>query len=196
MRVYVPSTLPALGLLLATGELSQSVRGFAVTPALREWYSSGDLEELEYIALTHAARASLRLLHEDPSAARRRVVLAAEVPAELVVGNAGFDEPALVEVKKPVLLRHVMSGHIDDPAAAPEIAAAADALPAADDGDDDAQFAVDSAEGHELLWYATQELRRYLAEGDSALLPEPGSTDPASTDPASPDSGGAGLGAP
>ncbi len=40
-----------------------------------------------------------------------------------------------------------------------EIAAAVAALAAADSGDDDAQFAVDSAEGHELLWYATQELR-------------------------------------
>jgi uncharacterized protein DUF6912 len=36
------------------------------------------------------------------------------------------------------------------------------ALPAADKGDDDAQFAVDGAEGHELLWFASQELP-YLA---------------------------------
>ena len=33
------------------------------------------------------------------------------------------------------------------------------ALPAADKGDQDARFTVDGAEGHELLWYATQELR-------------------------------------
>jgi hypothetical protein len=32
------------------------------------------------------------------------------------------------------------------------------ALDAADGGDDDARFTVDSAEGHELQWYATQEL--------------------------------------
>jgi hypothetical protein len=160
MRIYLPATLPALAELLLTGEVSQPpVRGFAVTPALREGYSSGDLEELEYIALLHAARASLRLLHDDPGAPRRRVVLAAEVPEEVIVGHVGFGEPALVEVKKAVLLSHVVSGHVDDPAAATEIAAAAAALPAADDGDDDAQFAVDSAEGHELLWYATQELR-------------------------------------
>jgi hypothetical protein len=160
MRVYLPFTLPALGKLLTTDEVGQPpVRGFAVTPALREWYSSGDMEELEYIALLHAARASLRLLLEDQSAPRRRVVLAVEVPEGQVVGNAGFDEPALVEVKKAVLLRDVVSGHIDDPAAEAAIAAAAAALPAADGGDDDAQFAVDSAEGHELLWYATQELR-------------------------------------
>ena len=30
--------------------------------------------------------------------------------------------------------------------------------PAADSGDDDARFVVDGAEGHELLWYASQEL--------------------------------------
>jgi hypothetical protein len=94
MRIYLPATLPALARLLLTGEVSQPpVRGFAVTPALREGYSSGDLEELEYIALLHAARASLRLLHDDPDAPRRRVVLAVEVPEELVVGHAGFDEP-------------------------------------------------------------------------------------------------------
>ena len=160
MRVYFPATLSALAELLDTAEVGQPpVRGFAVTPGLREWYSSGDMEELEYIALLHAARASLRMLHDDPAAPRRRVVLAAELPDEQVVGNAGFDEPALVEVKQPVLLRHVVSGHIDEPSAIAEVTAAAAALPAADAGDDDAQFAVDSAEGHELLWYATQELR-------------------------------------
>ena len=40
---------------------------------------------------------------------------------------------------------------------------AAEALDAADAGDEDARFAVDGAEGHELGWYASQELS-YLAE--------------------------------
>jgi hypothetical protein len=160
MRVYLPSTLPALASLLLTEEIGQPpMRGFAVTPALCEAYSSGDTEELEYIALLHAARASLRLLQGDPAATRRRVVLAAEVPGEHIVTHSGFEEPALVEIEKPVLLTHVVSGHIDDPAAENEITAAVAALAAADGGDDDAQFTVDSAEGHELLWYATQELR-------------------------------------
>jgi hypothetical protein len=164
MRVYLPSTLPALAKMLETAEIGQPpVRGFAVTPGLREWYSSGDMEELEYIALLHAARASLRLLLDDPAAPRRRVVLAAEIPDEHVVGSSGFDEPALVAVKQAVLLRHVASGHIDEPGAVAEITAAVAALPAADKGDDDARFVVDGAEGHELLWYATQELR-HLAD--------------------------------
>jgi hypothetical protein len=159
MRVYLPFTMPALAKLLATAETgAPPVRGYAVTPTLREWYSSGDEEELEYVALTHAARASLRLLHADPSAPRRRVVVAAELPGGHVTGAAGFDDPALVEVRVPVALTDVVSGHIDDVTAAADIGAAAAALPAADDGDDDARFTVDGAEGHELLWYATQEL--------------------------------------
>ncbi len=160
MRIYLPSTLPMVAALLQTGEVGPvPVRGYAVTPALREWYSSGDLEELEYVAMLHAARASLRLLSHDQSAPRRRVVLAAELPEEQVTSDAsGFDEPAVVEIKIPVLLRHIVSGHVDDAAAAGEIGSAAAALAAADAGDDDARFTVDSAEGYELLWYASQEL--------------------------------------
>ncbi len=159
MRVYLPSTLPALARLVRLATVSPPpLRGFAVTPALREWYSSGDVEELEYVALTQAARASLRLLAADPAAPRRRVVLAAELAADTIVSVAGFDEPAVVEVKVPVTIREIMSGHVDDPLAVSDIAAAVTALPAADAGDDDAQFAVDGAEGYELMWYATQEL--------------------------------------
>jgi hypothetical protein len=51
---------------------------------------------------------------------------------------------------------------VDAPDAAPDIAEAAAALAAADAGDDDARFTVDGAEGHELLWYATQELPHLL----------------------------------
>jgi hypothetical protein len=47
---------------------------------------------------------------------------------------------------------------VDDPAAAADVRQAARALAAADAGDEDAKFAVDGAEGHELGWYATQEL--------------------------------------
>jgi hypothetical protein len=163
MRVFLPATLPALADLLRTAELGPSpLRGFAVTPALRESYASGDLEELEYVAMTRAARASLRLLAGDPAAPRRRVVLAAEVP-EASVGPAGSPaEPTVVEILAPVPLAWIVSGHVDDQLAVPDVREAVAALSAADAGDEDARFAVDSAEGHELLWYATQELP-YLA---------------------------------
>lgn len=159
MRVYLPATLPVLAGLLRTTEIGPvPMHGFAVTPALRESYASGDLEELEYVAMTHAARASLRLLLSDPDAPRRRVVLAAEVPDEQVGHNGGFDEPTLVVISAPVPLDRVIAGHIDDQLAVADISEAVAALPAADKGDDDARFLVDGAEGHELLWYATQEL--------------------------------------
>lgn len=167
MRVYLPATLPAVAGLLHNGEIRPApVRGYAVTPALREWYASGDVEELEYVAMTHAARESLRLLARDPAAPRRRVVLAAEVADDQVTASARFDEPALVEISGPVRLREIASGHVDDPGASPEIAAAVAALAAADAGDEDARFAVDGAEGYELAWYATQELADLAAGPD------------------------------
>ena len=160
MRVYLPTTLTALVCLLRNGAIGPApVRGYAVTPALREWYATGDLEELEYVAMAHAARASLRLLADDPQAPRRRVVLAADVPDEQIAHNGGFDEPTLVQVSAPVMMDRVVSAHVDDLLAVADIAAAVAALPAADQGDDDARFVVDGAEGHELLWYASQELR-------------------------------------
>jgi hypothetical protein len=163
MRVYLPATLPALAGVLRAAEIGPApVLAYTVTPALREWYASADLEELEYAALMHAARASLRLLRADPEAPRRRVVLAADVPDEEAGRgggfDGGFDEPTLVLLSAPVPLARVASGHVDDLAAMADIAAAVQALAAADAGDDDAQFLVDGAEGHELLWYATQEL--------------------------------------
>jgi hypothetical protein len=159
VRVYLPATLPAVAGLLRDSEIRpEPARGYAVTPALREWYASGDVEELEYVAMTHAARESLRLLAADPAAPRRRVVLAAEVADNQVAASGSFDEPALVVISSQVLLRDIVSGHVDDPAASPAVAAAVVALEAADAGDEDARFAVDGAEGYELAWYATQEL--------------------------------------
>jgi len=163
MRVYLPATLPALAGVLRAAEIGPApVQAYTVTPALREWYASADLEELEYAALMYAARASLRLLRADPGAPRRRVVLAADVPDEEAGRGSGFDggfeEPTLVLLSAPVPLARVVSGHVDDLAAVGDVSAAVQALAAADAGDDDARFLVDGAEGHELMWYATQEL--------------------------------------
>ena len=97
------------------------------------------------------------MLAADPSAPRRRVVLAAEVADQHVLATAGFAAGPGPD-HQPILLRDIVSGHVDDPAAIAEIAAAAAAISAADDGDDDARFVVDGAEGFDLQWYATQEL--------------------------------------
>src|ERR1700759_4151981 len=99
MRVYLPTTLPGLADILVKGEAAPPpLRAFAVTPALRESYASGDDEELEYVAMLAAARQSLRLLYAAPDAPRRRVVLAADVPDSQVSGQADDDEPAAVLV--------------------------------------------------------------------------------------------------
>jgi len=108
--------------------------------------------------MMHAARDSLRLLAADPRAPRRRVVLAVDVRDAEVMAAAGFDEPGQVQLTGPVPVRAVASGLVDDSEAAADLADAIAALPSAAAGDEDAQFIVDGADGHELQWYATQEL--------------------------------------
>ncbi|HUB21140.1 MAG TPA: hypothetical protein VMA97_01895 [Streptosporangiaceae bacterium] len=162
MRVFLPSTLPALAQALQAGQVG-SGPGFAVTPALREAYASGDADELEYAALTEAARASLRLLADDPAAPPRRVVLAAEIPAEHVKPDPRDGEPARVAIASAIKIKDLASAHVDAPEAGADVRSAVQALAAADTGDEDARFTVDGAEGHELGWYATQELA-YLTQ--------------------------------
>ncbi|MQA84946.1 MAG: hypothetical protein GEV03_10065 [Streptosporangiales bacterium] len=161
MRVYLPSTLPALAAAMATGEIATGPHpGFAVTPALREWYEEGREEELEYAAMAEAARASLRLLGADPTIPRRRVVVAVEVDDKAVALPPGgeLSDRGSVQLTGSVPVAKVVSAHVDDVIAESDVAAAVAALPTADEGDEDAQFTVDGAEGHELMWYATQEL--------------------------------------
>ncbi|HEX5566673.1 MAG TPA: hypothetical protein VFY14_07040, partial [Streptomyces sp.] len=88
MRVYVPLTLPGLADAHRKGALGPGpLTAYAVTPGLREWYVSDDVEELEYAALGRAARASLRRLAVDPGAPRRRVVVAVDVPDGAAVAD-------------------------------------------------------------------------------------------------------------
>src|ERR687885_2239931 len=79
MRVYLPTTLARLARAHAAGRFEGPLEAHAVTGAVREWYTSGDLEELEYAAFTEAAEASLRLLAGE-GGPHRRVVVAADVP--------------------------------------------------------------------------------------------------------------------
>jgi hypothetical protein len=171
VRVYLPATLPGLaaaGLAAGSGAAASpglidvtatGASGCAVTPALREWYREGDLDELEYAAMTRAALASLRLL--AAGGGDRRVVLAADVPDDMVVLDPGLD-PAAVIVMGPVRLDQVVSAHVDDASAATDVARAAELVEAADAGDEDAQFTIDGLDDHELQWYDAQEIRFLL----------------------------------
>ena len=85
MRVYLPTTLDGLAAASAAGSFPGPARAHAVTGAVREWYVSGDIEELEYAAFTEAAEGSLRLLAAGGPA--RRVVLADDVPAAAVLAR-------------------------------------------------------------------------------------------------------------
>jgi uncharacterized protein DUF6912 len=167
MRVYLPLTLPGLAELHRTGQTGPvPMTAYAVTPSLREWYRSGGEEELEYAALSRAAQASLRLLAADPGAPRRRVVVAADVPDRTAVADPdkALAAESLGEVRltEPVAVTTMAAVHLDAADAEPDVAAAAEAVAAADQGDDDARFTVDGAADHELLWYAVQEIEQLV----------------------------------
>jgi hypothetical protein len=163
VRVYLPATTSVLRTLVDDGVLRGPHTVFAVTPQLRSFYelsdAEADTEELEYAALLGAARASLRLIDVDPTAARRRVVLAADVPDAAVtpVDDPDTDRGA-ARAESDIRIRDVASAHIDGSEAEDDVRAAVNVVLEADLGSEDAQFVVDQAEGHELAWYATQEI--------------------------------------
>ncbi len=160
MRVYLPATVATVAAHLASGtdRVLPAGAAYAVTPALVEWYADGDVEEMEYAAMTLAAEASVALLATDPTVVRRRVVVAADV-AEADVSmspDPSRDSRGRLDVRRPVTFDMIAAVHVDDVRAEPDVAAAA-----ADPTDD---FAAGGAADHELLWYATQEIDALLTE--------------------------------
>lgn len=142
MYVFLPSTLPALATVLDEGRVRVPAAFAADT---------GD-EEAEYEAMYAAAEESLRLLAADPDAPRRRVVLAANL-ADHLVEEEGREGPDVIRVRvtgDSIPYKRLASAHIDDEAAAPDIAKAV------------ADPSSDAADTHELMWYALQELRHLL----------------------------------
>jgi hypothetical protein len=162
MRVYLPATLPLVADLLDSGSLPGPVDAYAVTSELRAWADESgpsDDEELELVALSEAARASLRLLAAGAGPARR-AVLAADVADGLVRVSDGSDTagPGQVVITGELLLAFVRAVHVDDVAAEPDVRTAAAVVRAADAGDGHAESVVAALDAHELLWYAPDEL--------------------------------------
>ena len=63
MRIYLPATMSVVRRALAAGAVPvRSGVGFAVTGPLRLEYPDWSEEDLEYLAMQDAGRASLRLL--------------------------------------------------------------------------------------------------------------------------------------
>jgi hypothetical protein len=131
---------------------------YAVTPTLRESYREADLDELEHAAQVAASIGSLELLAADPVAPRRRVVLAVEFGDHLVTPDPRHGR-AVVRVVGAVPIASWASALVDEPDVDDVIESAIAGLQRAAAGDEDAQFAIDEAEAHELGWYAVQELR-------------------------------------
>lgn len=140
VRVYVPATFGTLAQLRDQGELP-ATQAHAVTPALREQLDETDDEQLAYAAFQLAAAASLRLLHADPTARRRRVVISADVPVE--PGGVGLVRPVA-----PVPLAAVAAIHVDGCDAEPAVSRAVTGDGTVDD---------------ELEWYDVSELGQLLA---------------------------------
>lgn len=177
MRVYLPATLAVLAGWYADAAATVLGPAYAVTPAVREWYREGDSDELEHVAQLAAARGSVELLAHDLDVPRRRVVLAADVelatpwpdgldPNVFAPGASWLDtrvSRAAVRLSSPVPATGWACVLVDEPDAAAVVASAVASLARAAIGDEDAGFALDEADAHELGWYAVQEIPDLLA---------------------------------
>ncbi|MGA8114573.1 MAG: hypothetical protein WCA46_12975 [Actinocatenispora sp.] len=161
VRVYLPATRTTLAELKRSGAVpTVPLTGHAVTAGLREWYTDGDEEELEYVAFTHAAQGALWLLRADPDAPRRRAVISVDLPPEQVSSASAELGDSEVRITGPVPLAAVAALHYDGAEATDDVTAAVEVVAGATAGDADAQFTVDGAEDHELEWYDVSELEK------------------------------------
>lgn len=154
MRVYLPAS-PALlrAWVQERGAGPAPLTGYAVTPGLRAYYADTSDDELEYAAMTRAARASLRLLSTES----RRVVVAVDVPDAEIEVRDDLDE-GVVRATGHVPWRAFAAAFMDDEEAEAAVAQAVPVVDEADLGDPDAEFLIGETEAYELQWYATQEL--------------------------------------
>lgn len=149
MRIYLPATARELG---AQQGLSPRLV-HAVTPGLRLVLPDEDEEGLEYAAQLFAADDSLDLL-DGRGDARRRVVVAADVPEALVETVDAPHVPSAVQLTSTVGWDDVACAHVDEFGAEDDVAAAL----AGDVG------AVERLVDRHLLWYDVTELGRLAGE--------------------------------
>ncbi|HHY07309.1 MAG: hypothetical protein WAN89_02045 [Lawsonella sp.] len=157
MRIYIPAIMADLAAFVEKEEVL--VRGgtaFALTPALREYYVAGDDEELEHIAFSDAARASLRILYGTPG--RKRVVISADVPDKQVTLRPDLDRAVVRLDRETIPADSVAAIHVDLEMAEEAVVAAAELIHVAEMGDEDAEITVGNAEDYELAWYAPEEI--------------------------------------
>lgn len=168
MRIYLPATLSGVRRALAAGSVPVvSGIGFAVTEPLRLEYPDWSEEDLEYVAMQDASRASLRLLAAaDDTEPPVRVVIAADVDDHVATARPELDR-AVVAVRGAVDWTLVAAVHLDGGDAGPAVREAVAVIDAADLGDHDAEFVLGSAEDFDLAWYAPGEIGYVLEEFES-----------------------------
>jgi hypothetical protein len=161
MRVFIPATFDMLGTLAHEGQMPvRSGIGFALTPALREFYTAGDDEEMSYAAFLEAARTSLRLLGigDEERFPHRRVVISVDLDDGQATQEPSKGEsvvrlsPAIISVDQLAAI------HVDDEGNEPATEAAIEAVDAADLGDEDAEITLGDCEDNLMSWYDAREL--------------------------------------
>lgn len=165
MRVYIPATVSMVRAALTAGYVTVlSGVGFAVTEPLKLEYPDWSEEDLEYLAMQDASRASLRLLAGSGSGEPSlRVAIAVEVDDGAVTPRPEADR-AVVAVRGPVDWSQVAAVHVDGADATEAVREAVDVIDAADLGDHDAEFVLGSAEDFELAWYPPGEISYLVQE--------------------------------
>jgi hypothetical protein len=174
-RVYLPLTASTLRRAREEGSFgAPPLMAHAVTPTLVEALgaSGPEQEECEYAAMTAAALESLELMGPDDPP--RRLVAAVDVPAwEPRPGTEEDAESTAVAVPTPVAWRRLAAVHADGPDAEDDVRAARDAVSSAA-GDDLADHPADQEArlealverclGHDLGWFAAQEVDELLRD--------------------------------
>ncbi|WP_276652637.1 DUF6912 family protein [Corynebacterium vitaeruminis] len=161
MRVYIPATFALLQELSENGAITaRSGYGFAVTPALREWFTEGDEEDFSEIAFDDASRASLRLLAigDEERFPHRRVVVSVDIPDENVTLEPDLGEAVVSLKPAQVGFDAVAAIHVDVEASEGATAKAIASVDAADLGDEEAELAVGDALDNFMAWYDPSEL--------------------------------------
>ncbi|GAB2500095.1 hypothetical protein CATRI_03020 [Corynebacterium atrinae] len=161
MRVYLPATFGMLAGLNETGTLTaRSGWGFAVTPALVEFYTAGDEEEIAHAAFLDAAEASLRLLAigDEETFPNRRVVLSVDIDDSVVEMQPDLGESIVKLLPPQVTVDDLAAIHIDIEESEDATRAAIDAIDASDLGDVDAELVVGDAQDNFMAFYDPTEL--------------------------------------
>ncbi len=161
MRVYIPATFSMLGTLNDSGVMPvRAGWGFALTPALQDFYTSGDEEEISFSAFQDAAEASLRLLAigDETQFPHRRVVVSADVPEECISVQPQ-QGAAVLKLTPPQITKDQLAAiHIDSEHSESATAAAIEVIDMADMGDEAAELTVGDALDNYLAFYDPTEL--------------------------------------